>query len=497
MTPNDSVRIGTLESASWPRFADIAEPRMVALCTGNGSGTKLFQGFLDGHPQIYMIAAYPLMYLYPHWEQWRHDLADQWTWEAIVDAFCRQHASVIDPRRIPGHDGMTTLGEHQDQWLEIDEELFRAYLLHLLEGQPIASRTFLLAVHYAHAFCRGEDPAPKKILVYHIHVSEYVPRYLVVDFPRLLTLALTRDPRSSMRRRYRTSFSAVDDHKLNRSDAIIYRRRAYTMVCRYLLNGQQALRSLDADRTRVIRHEDLVGRLEDVLRAVADYLGIDFVPELLQCTFGGISWWGDKIYEMQPMNLPNPRVVSLDWQHELHPLDWFVLEGLLFDYCKMYGYELYRYTDDTVLNRILLFGAILLPSQIERQLFRAYFNPQNFLDFVQACRDEATLACELKDYSFNAYYRHKWTTRDLNLWKPRWWMAFLLRTREGLAARPDSRILAWSARLGQATYVLVNVCRYGWCVATYPAAIAGRWRVSLAAFLRQARKANVLRDALP
>ena len=483
MTPNDSVRIGTLESASWPRFADIAEPRMVALCTGNGSGTKLFQGFLDGHPQIYMIAAYPLMYLYPHWEQWRHDLADQWTWEAIVDAFCRQHASVIDPRRIPGHDGMTTLGEHQDQWLEIDEELFRAYLLHLLEGQPIASRTFLLAVHYAHAFCRGEDPAPKKILVYHIHVSEYVPRYLVVDFPRLLTLALTRDPRSSMRRRYRTSFSAVDDHKLNRSDAIIYRRRAYTMVCRYLLNGQQALRSLDADRTRVIRHEDLVGRLEDVLRAVADYLGIDFVPELLQCTFGGISWWGDKIYEMQPMNLPNPRVVSLDWQHELHPLDWFVLEGLLFDYCKMYGYELYRYTDDTVLNRILLFGAILLPSQIERQLFRAYFNPQNFLDFVQACRDEATLACELKDYSFNAYYRHKWTTRDLNLWKPRWWMAFLLRTREGLAARPDSRILAWSARLGQATYVLVNVCRYGWCVATYPAAIAGRWRVSLAAFL--------------
>ena len=35
-----------------PRFRDIAEPRMVCLYTGNGSGTKLFQGFLDDHPQL-------------------------------------------------------------------------------------------------------------------------------------------------------------------------------------------------------------------------------------------------------------------------------------------------------------------------------------------------------------------------------------------------------------------------------------------------------------
>jgi len=59
---------------NWPRFDDIREPRMIAFFAANGSGTKVCQGFLDGHPQIYMLPGYPLMYLYPHWCQWSKEL---------------------------------------------------------------------------------------------------------------------------------------------------------------------------------------------------------------------------------------------------------------------------------------------------------------------------------------------------------------------------------------------------------------------------------------
>ena len=89
--PPDSISM--TESAAWPRFRDIAEPRMVALYTANGSGTKLYQGFLDGHPQIYLVPGYPLMYLYPHWEQWKEELSGNWNWRNIIHASCKGSVS--------------------------------------------------------------------------------------------------------------------------------------------------------------------------------------------------------------------------------------------------------------------------------------------------------------------------------------------------------------------------------------------------------------------
>ena len=78
-------------SESPPRFRDIPEPRMVCLYTGNGSGTKLFQGFLDEHPQILMVPGYPLMYLYPHWDEWRAQYGSDFDWLKAVDLLCERH----------------------------------------------------------------------------------------------------------------------------------------------------------------------------------------------------------------------------------------------------------------------------------------------------------------------------------------------------------------------------------------------------------------------
>ena len=147
-------------------FDEIATPNMVALVEGNGSGSKLFQSFLDNHEQIYMIPAYPLLYFYPHWETWEQKFKETWTWETIINLFCEKHASVIDSRNIPGHNGLTTLGKSQKEYIKIDEELFRKYLAHFLNKQPIHSRTFLLAVHYAYCLCNNENTQKKKVLCF-------------------------------------------------------------------------------------------------------------------------------------------------------------------------------------------------------------------------------------------------------------------------------------------------------------------------------------------
>ena len=106
------------------------------------------------------------------------------------------------------------------------------------------------------------------------------------------------------------------------------------------------------------------------------------------------------------------------------------------------------------------------------------------------CRDEATGRAPFKDYSFNAYYRHKWTQKDLGLYRPRWYVEQL---RKQLARNTPSGRL----RIAQTIYVAVVMCRYVAAVLTYPLMIVRRWRVTCGAYLRMIRCRNALPDTLP
>lgn len=478
------------DTDAWPRFDQISEPRMIALYTANGSGTKLYQGFLDGHPQLYMVPAYPLMYLYPHWQQWREELRDNWNWPALIDIFCVKHASVLDTRRIPGFDGLAALGESRSEYLSIDEASFRRYLAHLLEGESLQARTFLLAIHYAYAFCRGEDLTQKRALVYHIHVHEYLSAYLIADFPDMLVIGTVRDPRSNFSGRYNHSEAAVDAERMNKTDAMIYRRRVYVFIMRYFCEGLDILGDFPLERVRVVRHEDLARRLDDVMRNTAAFIGTDYDRRCGEITFGGRLWWGDKIYDMEPMNRVNPRVLSLDWQKRIDPLDCYVFEGLFSRYLEKYDYPSFKYRD-ALWNRVVLFFAMLLPSQTEREEFANYLRPSRLREFWRACLDEASGAVPLKDYSFNAYYRHKWTQKDLRLADQRWYREVL---RDALQKPPGDSAPGQRLRLraAQIIYVAASVLRYAGSILVYPAMLARRWRVTGAAYWRMVAGRNVL-----
>jgi hypothetical protein len=493
---NDAPSGKDMKKSDWPKFSEIPEPKMAALYVGNGSTSKPFQSFLDGHPELYLVPAYPLIYLYPHWEQWQDELKDDWTWDAIIDAFCIKHASVIDTRRIPGFNGLTSLGGEQEGHLEIDEDLFQDYLAHLLNGELIRSRTFVLAVHYAYAFCNGQDLSQKSVLLYHIHVPDYLRRYLIKDFPDLFTIGCVRDPRSNLGGRFYNSYSGVDDKQFNRTDALIYRRRTYYFVCELLYDGLEIVRGFDKQRTRVFRAEDLHYRQAELMDSAASFLGISTDPCLETLTFGGKLWWGDAIYKMKPLNQVNPRIVSEDWQKKIPFLDWYVMEGLFYDYFQKYGHTAYKYRTDSLLNRVFLFLAMLMPAQFERQIIMGYINPKSILDFMAACRDEATGKLPLKDYSFNASYRHKITTRDLNMWKPRWYVTLVQRIQRFREENADSLLVPPLMGLGIALYTGANLCRYFWSILLMPVMLGNRLRLMMGTFFRRLRNENILPDYL-
>lgn len=393
--------------------------RIVGLVVGNGVGSKLLQGYLDGTPELLMIPAYPLMYFYPHWEDWKQRHRDRWNWQTIVDLFCEKHASVLDSRKIPGFNGLRTLGTNQNEYLAIDEGDFRQTLSSILHARPVNRRDFLLGVHAAYALCRTEDLKKKTVLLYHLHNWQYLP-YLLEDFPEVQVIAMTRDPRSNLPERIRTCYN-VDEAKLNRTDAFLARALPSFNIPDYIYHDLCRIASLvPKENLRVLRHEDLGLNRPTTLKRLCAWIGLPYHAQIMETiTFGGKQWWGDAIYNMPPTKGFYTKVLDTHWKQEQSVLDLFVFEGLMADFLDQYGYPRTTSRADSMRNRLLLWAALFVPAAHEWALLRFYFNPTQWRCFLENCWKETRGILPREDYQTNATHRFKWMYKKLQLGKTR------------------------------------------------------------------------------
>jgi len=478
--------------SNWPTFDEITQPRIICFGVGNGSGSKLLQSYLDGHPQIYMIPGYQLMYLYPHWYQWKEELKYYWNWNIIIEALCLKHSSIIDSRNIPAHDGLRELGENRDQWIEIDVNFFKSFLHYLLDKKQINFKNFLLAIHYAYSYVRGEDLSQKRVLIYHLHVHEYVPKYMIHDFPDMYIIGLIRDPRSNIYGRYNSTVR-LDRDKLNTTDSEVYYRRSFLNIWTFFSESLECLKCCDLDRVRLVRHEDMNYCLEDLMRSIAHFIEIDFHPCLLKSTFGGLLWWGSRIYDMKPMNKPNPRIISKDWQKQISPVDWFIIEGLFYDYCVKYGYEIERYKEKTIIKKFILFFALFFPMSYEVKIIKQYLNFKNYKSFYKASIEEAQGRVELKDYQSNAYYRHKWYNTSLNLCQEPWYKRILKKT---LNSNQNNMNNLFLNKMIKKIYIIINSLRYLNAILVFPVNIIQRYILCVRQYYHLINKTSCLPEKL-
>lgn len=468
-----------------PRFSDFKTPRLICLISANDGGSKLFQSYLDGHPQIYNIPAYPMLYFYPHWDTWKHEFAGSWNWKTIIDLFCTKHASVIDSRRIPGLSGLDRLGDNKNEHIEIDEGKFRAYLTNMLEGQPIERKTFLLAVHYAYALCNGEDISQKSIVLWHHHVYEYLAECMS-DFPGAIMIGLVRDPRSKIHRIHDLLLK-VDKVKLGGTDCMIYKAYTTYNLNRHVFDRMRELKAFNGKHEiYFVRHEDLALKLESVMRGVSNILGIKFTDSMLTTTFDGKPWWGHEIYNMPDTKGTYKRVLAKDWQ-TLHPkIEIFVLEGISFDLSAKYGYEPIYYKKDSYLYRLLLSLAILWPFRMEIRDAFFYLNPFSHFNFIRTAYHESKDKTNRKDYTQNAAYYYKWTYESFRLWKKGWYENLLdfVQLRSG-----GNSFMILPARL------LYTACRYMlfWrMIFMLPVLAIKRYRIYYMTFWRRSSGNNFL-----
>ncbi len=289
------------------------------------SGTTLIQSLLDGHPQL-LVDVYDSRF--NHWYKKYH----RWTDALRTWRDGREERLAFAERMMVEHIFNEPSQYYRDflSYISIPEikELFRGFV----RASQARPQDYLEA--YFHALGIASKRLNEKTLYWVDKTLSY--EYLFYRYhqwwPNARFIYVVRDPRdvyASYKKR---------DIKNNRpvipldSFAIVWGDAA-----RALLDCQ---RSVPAANRFILRYEDLIHDTEGVMRSVAQFLGIDFLPAMLQPTkgFGTVPWGGNAESGRKQFGVYQD--AANKWQGVLTSKEITQLEGLLHREMREVGYEL-------------------------------------------------------------------------------------------------------------------------------------------------------------
>lgn len=326
-----------------------------ALCTTGRTGTSLLQSLMDSHPQVFVFNGE--LYLHKFWGRsvvvaYGGDISGDDLAREFIGFHIEKFKSIYDYA-----EKKAELGENHDQSINIDLDEYRGHLTGLLQGRPITSKTFIQAVFAAYALAIGEDVFAKKLFLHNVHhITDLGP--FIADFPEAKAIAMTRDPRAAY-------VSGVDHWR--KFDAVTDNPSFAHQIFKRAVNDAQAFRNFNIQH-RCLRLEDLGS--EDMLKAVCDWLGISFDPALNHSTWAGLRWWGDRLSLNKAKKEEtgfSSTVIKNKWEERLAATDKMVIDYLLEDRLRWYGYACSATSGAAA--ALKAFIAILVPTTFEREYF--------------------------------------------------------------------------------------------------------------------------------
>jgi len=377
--------------------------KTLVLLAGPGSGSKLFQSYIDGHNQVLMTPGYILMYFYPHWKKY---LKDYKSWKKIIDHFLKLHPSILDSNKMKGGDYLYNLGDKKNKNIKINKNKFKKCLLKNLSGEKINSHIFFLAIHIAYATSIGENLDKKKILVYHMHVCWYLKDFLK-DFSTTKTVTMIRDLKSNIPNRI-PALEKPNTMHLNYTDAIFFKTRSYRNIIFEDFFSLDYLKKFKNTKHVVVKHEDLLDRKKKVLQFFCKYAGISFSPAMLSSTTNRLKWNYRHDKKIKLTNGVAQHIKAYNVKNFFyHDLYW--LKFLTHTFNKKYKYISSR-KKINLIGYILTLIFILIPSKKEFTLFFNFFNYYFIKSYFCNLYKEAFVQ-KIKLYEKNAFYHHKWSNK--------------------------------------------------------------------------------------
>lgn len=158
--------------------------------------------------------------------------------------------------------------------------------------------------------------------------SVHYAEELLQIFPNMLFLNVVRDPRAQV---------------ASMNKAIIHDYDS-TLNAMAWLEAHQLSRDivkLHPDRVLTIRYEDFLSNQETVLRAICDFFGIQYLPEMLDVTHSSEAQQISQMSALWASNRFPPVMANKDkFKQQLSMQEIEVIESLTKEFMQLYGYEM-------------------------------------------------------------------------------------------------------------------------------------------------------------
>ncbi len=187
-------------------------------------------------------------------------------------------------------------------------------------------------------------------------------------FPDMLFINVVRDPRAQVASMNRAIIHDFDS-TLNARTWADAHRAARTLVAHY------------PERVLTIRYEDFLADQESTLKAICSFLGIEFLPQMLDVAHSPEARQIAKLSALWQSNCFAPIAANADkFKHQLSTEDIRVIETLTQDEMRRYGYELMTAADATIAEAA--FEAARTRSAGVKQTAWHDLEQANFRDFI-------------------------------------------------------------------------------------------------------------------
>ncbi|MDC0215445.1 sulfotransferase, partial [Candidatus Marinimicrobia bacterium] len=302
---------------------------VVALMTTGRTGSDYLHSLLDSHPQVLTFNGHFTVYsdFFSTALTIKNDssiIAD------IVDEFIGKYIYKF-VSKYDYQEAKDILGKNKDESITINTSDFKRHVIQLMKDENLSSRNLLLAFYGSYNICLGNNIFNTKVFFHHPHVG-YELDLFINDFSDLKIVFTTRDPRANFVSNIENfrRYSLMHDNEV------------------HLYNAMKIMLE-DCKIDEIHENEDVVIKLEDlpkknIMESFANWLQIDFRESMLNATWAGLEWYGDRLstkkYKSSYSNIDLEKMPSHNnWENRLSKKDKYIFNYILNSRLKFYGYS--------------------------------------------------------------------------------------------------------------------------------------------------------------
>ena len=321
---------------------------VIGLVTTGRTGSDYIQSLIDGHEEVLGFNGAFLFYeefvdksstMKSH-EPDPKDVIDE-----FVGFFLYKLVSKYDIQ-----EGKNFLGESSNQFFDVDTTQFRRHFIGLVGERVLSSRVCLLAIYGAFHLSIGRSILDTKVFFHHPHL-ELESRRFISDFPETSIIFTVRDLRANFLshvENFRKYYPETHDSQGH-----------LAQVLNMGLNASEILDDLNL-RSISVRLEDLPNR--STMIQLALWMGIEYQKSLLDSTWAGLAWKGDKISTAAYAKVWTINRTHNNWSNRLSRRDLLLLKCAGSRHLVHLEYEAYKPSVPTFLLALIL---SLLPMSSE------------------------------------------------------------------------------------------------------------------------------------